>query len=62
VIQASAFVLNGQAATVQALADNLCRCGVHNRVVRAVQKPTIGPATAGRPPSLQATKRTRCPS
>ena len=22
----------------QALADNLCRCGVHNRVVRAVQK------------------------
>jgi nicotinate dehydrogenase subunit A len=25
-----------------ALADHLCRCGVHNRVIRAVQRAAVG--------------------
>ena len=30
-----------EAAIRQALDRNLCRCGVHNRVVRAVQKAAV---------------------
>ncbi len=43
----------------QALAGNLCRCGTHNRIVRAVQRASGQQATAGQPIIVQAPVSTR---
>ena len=43
----------------KALTGNLCRCGTHNRIVRAIQRASGQAPTAGQPITVQATVQAR---